>query len=241
MIKNLLALTLVVFSIGLVNISAQTEGNIKTITKGVVNGLAINLPKPVFPAAAKAVGASGAVNVQVVIDENGDVISATAVSGHPLLRQASEKAAQAAKFKPIMLGGEAVRAKGVIVYNFVAPATKEINTAPEQFQQSRTESGIVVGSSSDMKRTGGVLNYSAVNLPKPAYPPAARAVKAQGVVNVQVLIDEQGNVATAEAVSGHPLLRAAAVEAALAAKFKTTLLSGQPVKVSGIVVYNFVP
>jgi TonB family protein len=86
----------------------------------------------------------------------------------------------------------------------------------------------------------GVLNGAAISLVKPAYPPAAKAVKAEGVVSVQVIIDEEGNVVSAEAVGGHPLLRAASVNAALQSKFKPTLLEGQPVKVTGIVVYNFV-
>lgn len=89
--------------------------------------------------------------------------------------------------------------------------------------------------------SGGVLNGKATSLPKPPYPPAARAVRASGAVSVQVLIDENGNVVSASAVSGHPLLRAAAVAAARGAKFSPTKLSGQPVKVSGVITYNFVP
>lgn len=89
--------------------------------------------------------------------------------------------------------------------------------------------------------SGGVLNGKATTLPRPPYPPAARAVRASGAVNVQVLIDEKGNVISASAVSGHPLLRAAAASAAWGAKFTPTVLSGQPVKVSGIITYKFVP
>jgi protein TonB len=89
--------------------------------------------------------------------------------------------------------------------------------------------------------SGGVLNGKATSLPKPPYPPAARAVRAAGAVSVQVLIDESGNVVSATAVSGHPLLRAAAVQAARGARFSPTQLSGQPVKVSGVITYNFVP
>lgn len=89
--------------------------------------------------------------------------------------------------------------------------------------------------------SGGVLNGKATSLPKPAYPPAARAVRAGGSVAVQVLIDESGRVVSASAVSGHPLLRSAAVAAAQGARFSPTLLSGQPVKVSGVITYNFVP
>ncbi|MFL6468647.1 MAG: energy transducer TonB [Pyrinomonadaceae bacterium] len=88
--------------------------------------------------------------------------------------------------------------------------------------------------------SGGVLNGKAISLPKPAYPPAAKAVRAAGSVSVQVLIDENGSVVSASAVSGHPLLRAAAVGAARGARFSPTKLSGQPVKVSGVITYNFV-
>jgi TonB family protein len=91
----------------------------KTISGGILNGKATSLPLPSYPAAARAVKASGAVNVQVTIDEQGNVISASAVSGHPLLRQAAEQAARAAIFQPTMLSGELVKVTGVIVYNFV--------------------------------------------------------------------------------------------------------------------------
>ena len=91
----------------------------KTISGGVVNGKATNLVKPPYPAAARAVRAAGAVNVQVTIDENGNVISASAVSGHPLLRAAAVAAARSSKFSPTMLSGQAVKVTGVIVYNFV--------------------------------------------------------------------------------------------------------------------------
>ncbi len=84
-----------------------------------------------------------------------------------------------------------------------------------------------------------VLNGRAVSLPKPPYPALAMSVKASGPVNVQVLIDEMGKVISAQAVSGHPLLRAAAVQAARQARFSPTILGDQPVKVSGVITYNF--
>lgn len=93
----------------------------KPISGGVLNGKARSLPKPPYPPAARAVRASGAVSVQVVIDESGNVISASAVSGHPLLRQAAAQAARGAKFSPTMLSGQPVKVQGVITYNFVAP------------------------------------------------------------------------------------------------------------------------
>lgn len=88
--------------------------------------------------------------------------------------------------------------------------------------------------------SGGVLNDKAISLPKPPYPPLARAAKASGTVVVQVTVDENGNVISARAVSGHPLLQAAAIGAARSARFSPTRLSGQPVKVTGLITYNFV-
>jgi TonB family protein len=88
--------------------------------------------------------------------------------------------------------------------------------------------------------SGGILNGKAVSKPQPPYPPAAKAARAQGNVVVQVTVDETGGVTSARAVSGHPLLQAAAVAAARQAKFSPTLLSGKPVKVSGMLTYNFV-
>ncbi|HKQ50978.1 MAG TPA: energy transducer TonB, partial [Pyrinomonadaceae bacterium] len=89
-------------------------------------------------------------------------------------------------------------------------------------------------------RSMGVVNGMAISLPKPVYSAIAKAAHAAGVVNVQVLIDEQGKVVSARAMSGHPLLQREAVQAALQARFSPTLLSQQPVKVSGVITYNFV-
>jgi len=86
----------------------------------------------------------------------------------------------------------------------------------------------------------GVLNGKAVKLVQPTYPPIAKSAHASGEVRVQVVVDEEGNVILATPESGHPLLLAAAVVAARASKFTPTKLSGQPVKVRGEVVYNFV-
>lgn len=89
--------------------------------------------------------------------------------------------------------------------------------------------------------TSHVMNGEATSLPQPIYPAAARAVKAQGVVNVQVLIDQKGNVESAQAVSGHPLLRRSAEDAAFRARFKPTSLDGQNAKLTGVIVYKFIP
>src|SRR5436305_251897 len=128
----------------------------------------------------------------------------------------------------------AVIVVGIYLYNDSIPdPSLELLTlvapAPMQAEEPKNEVG-----------SGGVLNGKAISKPQPAYPPIAKAARAQGTVTVQILVDESGRVVSATAVSGHPLLQQAAVAAARQARFSPTLLSGQPVKVSGVITYNFV-
>jgi protein TonB len=87
--------------------------------------------------------------------------------------------------------------------------------------------------------SGGVLNGTALNLPAPTYPDLARRMRVSGTVSVDVVVDETGKIISAQANSGPLSLRDAAVQAALRARFSPTKLSGQPVKVSGIINYKF--
>jgi TonB family protein len=83
-------------------------------------GKAVSLPKPPYPKEAKAAKATGTIRVQVVIDEEGRMIWAKAVSGPSLLQEVSVKAACRARFLPIKISGRAVKAEGIITYNFLA-------------------------------------------------------------------------------------------------------------------------
>jgi TonB family protein len=85
-----------------------------------------------------------------------------------------------------------------------------------------------------------LLNGEALSLPKPPYPMIAKQLHIQGAVNVQVVISETGKVISAKAVSGNASLVTAAQQAALQARFSPTMLGDLPVKVSGIITYNFV-
>jgi protein TonB len=87
--------------------------------------------------------------------------------------------------------------------------------------------------------SGGVLNGTALSLPAPSYPETARRMRVTGMVAVEVIVDETGKVISAVATSGPVALRDVAVQAALRARFSPTKLSGQPVKVSGLINYKF--
>jgi TonB family protein len=208
----------------------------KEIKGGILNGKATYLPAPEYPAELKIAGVEGVVFVDVVIDESGTVISAKVSSSEALKNrpgkefdeqqlpaaqarfdEAAQRAALEAKFSPTLLSGIPIRVSGSIIYNFL------------------------IGDADTSAVNGGIVNGKASSLPLPAYPEVAKAVRAGGNVVVRVTISENGDVTAASAISGHPLLRAAAVEAAKTAKFAPTMLSGQQVKVSGMLIYNFVP
>jgi TonB family protein len=87
--------------------------------------------------------------------------------------------------------------------------------------------------------SGGVLNGTALSLPAPSYPEAAKRLRVSGLVSVEVIVDETGKVISAVATGGPMALREVAIQAALRARFSPTKLSGQPVKVSGMINYKF--
>jgi outer membrane biosynthesis protein TonB len=101
--------------------------------------------------------------------------------------------------------------------------------------------GICIEKCKDYEKVIDGLNKGhALSLPKPSYSPLARAAHVSGTVTVQVLIDLDGKVIAAAATSGHPLLLGTSLKAARESEFTPTKLNGQPVKVTGIIQYNFV-
>ena len=213
---------------------AQKESQRKKfsiVSCGVCNSKVISLPKPEYPKAAKFVNASGAVQVEILIDESGNVESAEAISGHPLLKAASVKAAFQAKFEPLLLSGKPIKIRSVIVYNFV-PKEQFQSKQVEEDSQETFEAAIPLE----------VLNDKAIKLPQPKYPKAILQPRSQGDVNVKVKINlQEGKVVSAAAVSGNPLFRKYAVEAAMLAEFQPLKIEGSPLYATGIIVYKNLP
>lgn len=112
----------------------------------------------------------------------------------------------------------------------------EANTRASEYKTKRVEAELA-----RMKITVdcGALCDKVIGTPAPLYPAIAKVARAEGAVVVQLTIDEEGNVIYASAVSGPPLLRAAAVQAAKLSTFSPTLQSGKPVKANGVLTYNF--
>jgi protein TonB len=85
----------------------------------------------------------------------------------------------------------------------------------------------------------GSLVPFATNKPQPVYPAAARQVRAAGVVRVEVVIDEDGQVAAVQNTVGHTMLQAAARDAIMKWRFRPFKRDGQPVRATGFVNFNF--
>ncbi|MGI9105884.1 MAG: energy transducer TonB [Pyrinomonadaceae bacterium] len=86
---------------------------------------------------------------------------------------------------------------------------------------------------------GGIIDRLAISKPEPVYPRKARAARVSGRVLVQVQVDEEGGVASARTCSGPLALRRPAIDAARKARFTPTMLAGKPVKITGVLTYNF--
>ncbi|HEU0174260.1 MAG TPA: energy transducer TonB [Blastocatellia bacterium] len=200
------------------------------VSKGVAQGEVLVKTQPIYPPTAKQINASGKVEVAIIINEYGRVMEAKAISGHPVLRSAAEDAARKWVFKPTEVGGKPVQVQGTLVFIFAAPPPSA--SAPSSASANDE-------TSKKISVSGVVLQSKAIRKVQPPYPPIARAARASGAVQVQITISEIGEVIDATAINGHPLLRDAALQAARQWLFKPTELGGVPIKVQGILTFNF--
>lgn len=202
----------------------------------------VYLAKPVYPASARYVRASGKVTVSITIDSNGNVVEAKATSGHPFLWASAVKAALASKFVKTYVDGKPIGGVGVISYNFAPndPDSGQGEFVPPIVSRPKKTPSITKKANLPPLCFDCLLPRNAVFVPKPKYPKVARAAGASGEVTVEIVVNKLGNVVYAKAVSGHPLLWAASEQAALRAKFKPAVLSKRPVSVRTRIVYNYV-
>ena len=91
------------------------------VTKGITAGNALTKVSPIYPTIARQMKVSGEVQVEITIDENGRVIEARAISGHPALRAAAEDAARKWVFRPMRVDGKSMKQRDVLTFNFSRP------------------------------------------------------------------------------------------------------------------------
>lgn len=97
---------------------AETPDITGPVTVGPLVSYATRQPQPVYPATARQMRASGAVRVDIVVDETGEVEEITKISGHTLLQPAARDAIMKWRFRPFNRDGQPVKATGFVVFNF---------------------------------------------------------------------------------------------------------------------------
>lgn len=193
---------------------------------------------------ARAAGIDGTITINFTVDKSGAAKNINILAGPAWpcgssskgidkVRDAVKANLAAAKFSPAMKDGKPANAD--------LQAQFAIGDAYRKTIKKKVAEEAAPNSPAPKLIDAGVLTGKAISLPRPDYPSSARASRASGPVPVQVLFDEQGKVILAGAIGGHLLLQESARTSACKARFEPVLLSNTPVKVSGVIVYNFVP
>jgi Ca-activated chloride channel homolog len=120
-----------------------------------------------------------------------------------------------------------------------AAAPANIKSAEQSGLSVNSPAQTVFADTKKISVSGGVLQGSATRKVQPAYPATARTARTSGSVQVQITINESGEVIKAQVINGNPLLRDASLQAAKQWRFKPTELSGVPVKTQGVLTFNF--
>lgn len=211
----------------------------------------VSMPKAVAPAGAWLQPTDNIVKVSVSIDKKGRVVSVDSVGGPGFtcsestlpglisLREAAKQTALKAVFTPAIVGKKTFPSIATIDVVFPDPPKDNTPSKTESLKvEAVADKPAVQEQKSEVK--GGVINGKATHLPKPTYPTAAERERISGEVSIEVVVAEDGSIISAHPAKGNPILAEAARIAACKATFSPTLLSGLPVKVSGIITYNFV-
>ncbi len=206
----------------------EVINTLPSVCDGVVlNSIVVSAPNPEYPSEAETAAVVGSVAVRVKIDEKGNVIKAEVCSGHALLRESATNSAKQTKFAPTILSGKSVKVSGILIYYFPS--------------ESLHSGGIYELPCKSQVGNGGVLNSFAIKLVKPEYPKELKGTKISGAVTTLITIDEEGKVISASAFSRYEEFKKQALEAVKQSTFKRFVRCGKPVKVTGNILYNFIP
>jgi TonB family protein len=170
----------------------------------------ISRVEPVYPPLAKQAKIQGTVELSVVIGKDGKVQDLRVIRGHPLLVQATLDAVRNWVYQPTLLNGEPVEVSTEISVSFTL--------APSE---------------------GAPPHPSVISRVEPEYPEAAKQMRAQGPVVLEVSIGKDGAVEDIKVVSGHPLLVQSAKDAVRKWVFSPKLIDGEPVDSKATIELNF--
>ncbi len=99
-----------------VAVFAADEG--KRLTKAEAMSAAVEKVQPAFPALARQLKVSGAVELEAVVSETGTVEKVNVISGNLILTKAGSDALLRWKFRPVLADGKPVKAIAPVQFNF---------------------------------------------------------------------------------------------------------------------------
>jgi TonB family protein len=238
----------------LIALSSLALSQVHTDVRIDENVMSVHLLKrvsPVYPPLARQARIQGTVILKVQITKSGEVANIQLVSGHPMLAPAAIEAVKQWKYDPYLLNGDPIEVLTNVAVNFTlaggapaAGATGNVSVGPAR----GVVSGVVSNNPGDqtsaavpqrVRVSAGVTQGLLVSKVNPMYPPDARDQRIQGVVLLQATIDKEGNVASLQLITGHPLLAPAAIEAVKQWKYRPYLLNGNPLEVNTQIQVNF--
>jgi hypothetical protein len=203
------------------------------LSEGFLNSRISGCTAPVFPAAArKAKLKKVRLRVSVTLAKYGGVLDAQVIEGDAIFRQAVYQSLGSMLFRKTYFMGEPVRIQGVLEFTQHDSDGYNMISCRDAIKEAELPAII----------DGGILNENANGCESPQFPADAKAANLRSVeAKVQVVIDEEGKVISAKPIDGHPAFSQAAVQAAMKTTFRRSLIINQPVKVSGVIIFNQTP
>jgi hypothetical protein len=215
-----------------------------SLTPEEVKRLATVLIRPYPPSHFRG---AGSVTLDIIIGVDGRLRCASAIKGHPLLREAAIQAAIKWEFEPVVVRQTRREARGQLEVHFRAGSASNLSAERVEYRQFTPEGYKFLCNSEQVlppeqrkvpRIRADEMGVRAVRKVRPRSD-FLRACRCQGQTLVQILVDEEGNVICAQPISGHPLLRVPAIEAAKQWKFEPFMIDGAASKVVGFIVFNF--
>ena len=263
--RTLFSSLMLFFCVILASGQEKTSGPTIALEPWILHAKLIHEVLPEYPASARANHIQGNAYVNVLVDENGKIKTASAENCPTcplILNVAALQAIKNWEYQPTMLNGNPVSVRSFIVFRFqlekepaVEVLTKSESTNPvKPLPLVRLDKGNgVIGGiiEGDPPQTPTIAAPQLSEVPasfvedhliqkiNPEYPQMARIAHVQGAVVLQCNIDKLGNVTELRAVSGHPLLIQSALDAVKKWKYRPFLLNGSPVAVKTRITVNF--
>ncbi len=194
--------------------SAQEAAQPVEISSQEAGELIVHKVAPVYPPLARQARIQGTVTLKATIDKSGAVHTIQLISGHPMLAPAAIEAVHQWQYKPYTLNGQPVEVETNVLVNFRLAGNPPNATANGDAGRVRVSEAVM-----------RPLRIQQVDAEYPA------DVRAEGIVNLDVFLNQSGDVENIKAISGHPMLIPPSIEAVKHWRYRPYTLNGSAVPV----------